>query len=117
MNSSYRDLVVWQQAMALVLLVYRLTQKFPREELFGMTSQMRRAAVSIASNIAEGKGRHGAKDICQFFYMARGSVHELETQLEIAIALGYGKKEEFDKAQELTSEVARLLNGLIRSFA
>jgi len=76
MSSSYRELVVWKQAMALVMLVYRVTRQFPREELFGLTSQMRRAAVSIPSNIAEGKGRHGSRDICQFLYTARGSLHE-----------------------------------------
>lgn len=119
MTSSYRDLVVWKQAMALVMVIYRLTQRFPREELFGLTSQMRRAAVSIPSNIAEGKGRHGSRDICQFLYTARGSLHELETQLEIANDLGYVDQKNIDaaKARELLGEVARMLNGLIRSFA
>ena len=116
MSSSYRDLVVWKQAMALVLMIYYLTQRFPREELFGLTSQMRRAAVSIPSNIAEGKGRHGARDICQFLYTARGSLHELETQLEIAIGLKSVTRPEAEKVLSLIGEVARMLNGLIRSF-
>ncbi len=88
MADSYRDLIAWQKAIRLALEVYRLTRAFPRDELYGLTSQMRRAAVSIASNVAEGKGRFSCKEFAQFLYRARGSLLELETQLFIASELG-----------------------------
>ena len=87
MSSSHKDLIVWQRAMQLVVDVYRSTKSFPREETYGLISQMRRAAVSIPSNIAEGKGRYSRKELSQFLLNARGSLLELETQIEIARAL------------------------------
>jgi len=87
MSSSHKDLIVWQRAMQLVVDVYRSTKSFPREETHGLISQMRRAAVSIPSNIAEGKGRYSRKELSQFLLNARGSLLELETQIEIARAL------------------------------
>src|SRR5580698_8336474 len=87
---SFRDLEVWQRSMELTVVTYRLTQKFPREEIFGISSQLRRAAVSIPSNIAEGQGRLNTREFRQYLGIARGSNCELQTQLEIARALGYG---------------------------
>ena len=84
MSSTYRDLRVWQMAMRLVLDIYRRTQTFPREETYGLTVQLRRAAVSIASNIAEGKGRSSDKELLHFLSTAKGSLFEVETQLMIA---------------------------------
>ena len=111
--ASYRDLVAWQQAMELVVSVYELTRTFPREELFGLTSQVRRSAASIPSNIAEGQGRRsGTGEFRQFLYVARGSLNETETDLEVAIRLGYAPPRALHV--EL-AEVGRVLNGLIRS--
>ncbi len=89
MSESYRDLRVWQRSMDLVCTVYSETRDFPKEELYGLVSQMRRAAVSIPSNIAEGKGRLTDRDRSHFFCQARGSLHELETQITIARRLSY----------------------------
>lgn len=86
---GHRDLVAWQKAMELVLEVYRITGSFPKHELYGLVSQLRRAAVSIASNIAEGYGRNSPKELHQFLGMSRGSLAEVETQIEIATRLGY----------------------------
>ena len=89
MPESYRDLIAWQRAKSLALDVYLFTRKFPKDEIYGLTSQMRRAAVSVPSNIAEGKGRYSKKEFLQFLYLARGSLLELETQLLIAHDLEY----------------------------
>ena len=116
MNTSYRDLRVWQRAMELVLLLYRKTSAFPKEELYGLTSQMRRAAVSIPSNIAEGKGRSSDKDRSVFFCHSRGSLLELETQIVIATDLGYLHNEESERLLNLCGEIGRMLNALIQSI-
>ncbi|HST11685.1 MAG TPA: four helix bundle protein [Terriglobales bacterium] len=116
MSGSYKDLIVWRRAMELVLCVYRCTQGFPKQEMFGLTSQMRRAAVSIPSNIAEGKGRYSRKELTQFLLNARGSLLELETQIEIARCLGYANIEESTELSARTSEIGRLLNGMIQHF-
>ena len=84
MGGSYKDLRVWQQAMEFVLRIYSVTQKFPKDELYGLVSQMRRAAVSVVSNIAEGKGRSSKKELAHFLSNARGSIRELETQIIIS---------------------------------
>jgi len=86
---TYEDLKVWRRAMDLVLQVYRCTRSFPREEIYGLTSQMRRSAVSIPNNIAEGKGRFSRKELLQFLFHARGSLLELRTQIKIARELGF----------------------------
>ena len=110
---SYRDLIAWQMGMDLVLKVYQLTRTFPREELFGLTSQIRRSAASIPANIAEGQGRRrGTGEFRQFLYLARGSLNETETHLEVAVRLGYAPD---GALQAELSEVGRVLNGLIRS--
>jgi four helix bundle protein len=113
MSGTYLDLKVWQRAMDLVYLTYGLTQAFPKHELYGLTNQMRRAAVSVPSNIAEGKGRSTDKDMSLFLCHARGSLFELNTQLLIAQHLDYMRPEEAEAARKLVAEVGRLLNGLI----
>jgi four helix bundle protein len=115
-NASYRELVVWQRAMQLATEVYRATKSFPRDEIFGLTSQMRRAAVSVPSNTAEGKGRYSPKDLTHFLYQARGSVLELQTQITIARDLIYLDVELSNKLETLADEVGRLLNGLLHHF-
>ena len=112
--SDYQKLEAWRMAMGLVEEVYKGTRSFPKEELFGLTSQIRRAAVSIPSNIAEGASRAGSKEFLQFLHIARGSASELETQLLLAEKLGYLSASE-DQMASLTS-VKRLINGLIRSL-
>lgn len=114
--SSYRDLVVWQRAMALVSAVYKLTRSFPEPERFGLTSQVRRAAVSIPSNIAEGQGRLATKEFRQFLGVARGSLKEVETQLLIGVDLGYASEEEITACLDLANEVGRMLNALIKAL-
>ncbi len=99
--------------MALVYAVYDLTSRFPKHEIYGLTSQMRRAAVSIPSNIAEGEGRAGDRELSQFLCHARGSLHELETQLLIARHLGYVADPDGERIDNSAREVGRLLNGLI----
>src|SRR5713101_373268 len=94
MGRSYKDLVAWQKSMDLVTATYRATAKFPKDELFGLTSQARRAAVSIPSNIAEGQGRLSEREFRYFLGQARGSLMELETQLQVAENLGYLQREE-----------------------
>ncbi len=101
--------------MDLVTATYRATAQFPKEELFGLTSQLRRAAVSIPSNIAEGQGRLSDKEFRYFLGQARGSLMEVETQLQIAENLGYLDKESNGKRMEACGEVGRILNGLIAS--
>jgi len=109
----YKDLVAWQKAMDLITEIYRVTRKFPKDELFGLTSQLRRAAVSIPSNIAEGQGHLSKGDFRRFLGHARGSLSELETQILIAQNLNYLNKDEANQFLDLIAEVGRILNGLI----
>ena len=111
---TFRDLIVWQKSMAMVTEIYKVTQSFPRREDYGITSQIRRCAVSIPSNIAEGYGRHSRNEYIRFLQIALGSLFELQTQLEIAANLGYLKKEEFEPLYESTREVERMLSVLIK---
>jgi len=115
MGESFRNLAVWQRAIELTLAVYKLTAAFPDSERFGLTSQLRRAAVSVASNIAEGYGRSTRGEYVLFLGHARGSNSEVETQIVIAKALGFGPKEDLQKAEELCNEVGRMLGGLLKS--
>jgi four helix bundle protein len=110
---SYRDLVAWNKAMELVTETYRVTKEFPKEELFGLASQLRRAAVSIPSNIAEGKGRLSKGEFRQFLGHARGSLAELETQILIAQNLNYLDGAEANRLLTKVEEVGKVLNGLI----
>ena len=113
---QFRDLQVWRKSMELARHVYRLTKEFPKEELFGLTSQMRRAAISVPSNIAEGQGRLTDKAFSLFLGHSRGSLFELETQAELAESLGYMKKEQLDDLLAASNEVGRMLNGLLNSM-
>ena len=116
MSASYRDLRVWQNAMDLVVSIYQETQGFPKEERYGLTSQMRRASVSIPSNIAEGKGRSTDRDRALFFCHARGSLLELETQILIAERLRYLTPQSAESLISNSSELGRMLNSLIQSI-
>jgi len=113
----YRELIVWQKALDLVILIYKLTGRFPREELFGLTSQLRRAAVSIPSNIAEGQGRDTVKDFLHFLAVARGSLQEVETQVIIAERLQYTTEAETAGVLSTSAEIGRLLYGLCNSLS
>jgi len=112
----YRDLEVWQLAVELVTLVYRSTASFPKEETYGLTNQIRRAAVSVPSNIAEGQGRRSTREFLHHLSIARGSLMEVQTQAEIAKRLLYLKQEPADQVSQLSASVARLLNGLINAL-
>lgn len=113
MGASYRELVVWQRAVELSLAIYKLTASFPSEERFGLSDQLRRAAVSVASNIAEGYGRTSRGEYVQFLGHARGSIFEVQTQLTIAQGLGYGTKQSLASADALAGEVGRMLNSMM----
>jgi four helix bundle protein len=113
---SYRDLVAWKRAVELVTHVYGLTKSFPDDERYGLTAQLRRAAISVASNIAEGQGRFSRGEFKQFLGHARGSLLEIETQMTIATNLGYLDSRQSEVVFELSSEVGRILNGLISSL-
>jgi four helix bundle protein len=106
---SFRDLIVWRKSLDLVVRIYRLTRNFPREELYGLTSQIRRAAVSVPSNVAEGQGRLSSGEFRQFLGIARGSNFELQTQLEVARALKTGDAGLIDEAEALSHEVGKTI--------
>ncbi len=116
MGESFRDLIAWQRAMASALNIYRLTATFPADERYGLVSQLRRAAVSVASNIAEGYGRATTGEYLQFLGHARGSNSEIETQLIIAQELGFGNPAQLKEAEEICGDVERLLRALIKSL-
>lgn len=111
---SFTDLHAWQEAHSLVLSVYKMTHKFPREEQFGLTNQIRRALISITSNIAEGFSRNSYKEKAQFYSMALGSLTEVQNQLLIAKDLNYITNDEFLSLADRTIIVSKLLNGLIK---
>jgi four helix bundle protein len=113
---NYRGLIAWQKAMALVKSIYQTTKGFPKDETYGLTSQIRRAAVSIPSNIAEGQGRNSTKEFIQFLSIAYGSLMEVETQIMIAESLEYLQTKDLEVFLEQTGEVARLINGLSKSL-
>ncbi len=114
--TSYQKLEVWKQSMQLLKEVYVLTKKYPKEELFALTSQTKRAAVSVPSNIAEGMGRNYKKDTIQFLHIARGSLYELETLLNIAVMVEIITEHDFHVFPNKIDEVIRMLNGLIRKY-
>jgi len=119
MNKSiqtYKDLIVWQRAMDLVGAVYELTEKFPKSEIYGLMSQMRRCAVSIPSNIAEGRRRASKKDYRQFLVIAYGSGAELETQIEIAKRLSFSKNLDYAKVDRLLLETMKMLNKMLSTL-
>ena len=116
MAQSFRELMVWQKAMQLTVSVYELTREFPRDELYGLTSQARRAAVSLPSNIAEGHGRLNRREFRQFLGIARASNCELQTQLELARRLGYGNPRHIQESERLSHEVGRMLYAMLESL-
>ena len=115
MAGSYRDLVAWRKAMILVVQVYRATRTFPKDELYGLTSQLRRAAVSVPSNIAEGQARYSRREFHHFLSNARGSLAEVETQVMLAADLTYLPPKDAETLLFKSAEVGRILNGLIAS--
>ena len=114
---SYRELIVWQKAMDLVIEAYTISRAFPREEVYGLTSQLRRAAVSVPSNIAEGQGRRTTADFLRHLSISYGSLREVETQTLIATRLGYLTDRRSKDVLDMAAEVGRLLNGLMTSLA
>jgi len=116
MTQDYRDLIVWQKAIELTIRVYKLTQSFPKDEAYGLSSQMRRASVSVASNIAEGRGRLGHAEFRQFLGFAQGSIYELQTQLIVARKLGMGCDETLNAAEALSNEVSKMLGAFIQTL-
>ena len=114
--SSYKDLVVWQKSVALVTIIYRMSREFPREELYALTSQLRRSAVSVPSNIAEGWGRKSTKEYIQFLKIARGSLFEMETQIIIARNLDYIKDIACEQLLSDTEEIGKMTNALVNSL-
>ena len=113
--SSFKDLMTWQQAYELALNVYEITKSFPEDEKFGLTNQLRRASVSVASNIAEGFSRQTKKDKIHFYHMSMGSLSEVECQLLIAQGIGYVHEGELQAIRDLLMSAGRLMTGLIRS--
>ncbi len=116
-TQNYKDLLVWQKGITLAKSIYRLTQSFPSEEKFGLPAQMRRAAVSIPSNLTEGQARHTSGEFVQFISHAEGSSAELDTQLNLAVELGFCRKAAAIPAYELIDEIRRMLNALRRAIS
>lgn len=114
MKKPHKNLRAWQLGMAIAADVYRLTEAFPREEKFGLSSQMRRCAVSIPSNIAEGAARHSKKEFVNFLYIASGSLSELDTQLELSNTLGFLDRPSWEQLDEKLLETDKVILGLIR---
>jgi four helix bundle protein len=117
MAQNYHDLIVWQKAVELTVCIYKLTQLFPKNELYGLTSQMRRAGVSIASNIAEGRGRLNPGEFLQFLGIAQGSLYELQTQILVAKRLGLIRSEALHEAESLGNEVSKMLGSFIHTLS
>lgn len=115
-SGDYRDLIVWQKSIKLVTAVYSLTSTFPKEEIYGLSSQLKRAAISIPSNIAEGSKRGTRKDFCHFLVIAYGSGAEIETQVEIGKVLPFGKNLNYTEVESLLSEVMKMLNKMIQNL-
>ena len=114
--SSYKELIVWQKSIQLVTDIYKLTKTFPKEELYGLASQMQRAVVSIPSNIAEGNDRNSSKEFSQFLRIARGSLAELETQIIISEKLEYTNEKQITPILNNCYEIGRMINGLLTKF-
>jgi len=113
---TYKDLLVWQKSMDLVTQIYMETKSFPKDELYGLAQQIRRAAVSVPSNIAEGYGRKSTKDYIRFLQIAIGSLFEVQTQLQIALNLDYIKEEDYNNLFESSREIERMLSSLIKKL-
>lgn len=115
-NRPHKNLEVWKKGMELASLIYRVTAEFPREEIYGLTSQMRRAAVSIPSNIAEGAARFSSKEFLHFLNIAGGSLSELDTQIELAVTLGFIKDHDVDLLLGSVLDISKLLAGLVANI-
>ena len=115
MESNYKNLVVWQKSMVLTLNIYKIVKKLPKEEMFALSDQMRRAAVSLPSNIAEGCGRRLQGELKYFLRIASGSAAELETQMQICLNLGYLQSEDIEESLSLLHEVEKMLNSFMNS--
>jgi len=115
-NCGFKDLIVWQKSMALTKEIYVLVKRLPKEELYALSDQMRRASVSIPSNIAEGQGRTSSKEFAQFLSIANGSKAELETQLLLCVELGYLEEAEIVAAIGLIDEIGRILYAMIKKL-
>jgi len=113
---SYRDLIVWQKSMKMVTLIYQILKQFPNDEKFGLTSQIKRSSVSIPSNIAEGYGRNYTKDYARFLQIARGSLFECQTQLQIGINLNFINENQLQGIKALSTEIEKMLNSLIKKL-
>jgi len=116
MAQSFRELLVWQRSRELAVLLYRLTQRFPHAEAYGLSAQLCRAGVSVASNIAEGSGRGTRSDYRSFLRMARGSALEVQTQLLIARDLGFGEPSEIERAQKAAEEISKMLWAIVQKL-
>ena len=116
MLKNFKELTVWQKAYQLCLIIYRLTKGYPKEEIYGLTSQMRRAALSVPCNIAEGYGRKTTPDYLRLLYIAYGSVCELETQILLSVDLGYIQGQGIETLRDNIAEVERMLKALIKSL-
>ena len=115
-QSSYHGLIVWQKAIELAVIIYNLTKKLPKEELYSLSDQIRRAAISIPSNIAEGQDRDTNKEFVRFLTISRGSKAELETQLLICVKVGFLKETEISEAMDLLKEIGKMLTSLINKL-
>jgi four helix bundle protein len=113
MPQNFHDLTVWQRAIDLTVCIYKLTQMFPKEETYGLTAQLRRASVSVASNIAEGRGRLNPAEFRQFLGIALGSAFEIQTQLLVARKLGMGNEKAINEAAALCDEISKMLTAFI----
>src|SRR3989344_5285837 len=114
--NSHKDLIVWQKCIKLCKAVYEVTEKFPKSEIYGITSQMRRSAVSIPSNIAEGRSRNTTKDFLHFLSISLGSASELETQIEIAKELSFINEQKYIDLNNLLAEVSKMTVGLMKKL-
>ncbi|MDG2433308.1 four helix bundle protein [Flavobacterium sp.] len=113
---TFRDLLIWQKAMLVVTDIYAITNNFPKSEIYSLTSQLRRSAISIPSNIAEGYGRHGSKDYLKFLNIAIASLFEMQTQIEIAYNLKYIDQTQFNKLYEDSREIERMISAFSRKI-
>ena len=116
MAQDFHDLIVWRKAIDLTTCIYKLTRSFPKDEIYGLTSQMRRASISIASNIAEGRGRLNPAEFRQFLGLSQGSMFELKTQLLVARNLSMAKGSASDEAERLSDEVSKMLRAFIQAL-
>jgi four helix bundle protein len=114
--TSYRDLIVWQKSMEMITLIYQLIKQFPNDEKFGLTIQLKRCSVSIPSNIAEGYGRNYTKDYVRFLNISRGSLYEMQTQLQVALNLNFVDELALEKINNLSVEIEKMLNSLIKKL-